>query len=345
MSSKARWTFGATAIRRHVLTWAAVLCLAAMGCGGGGGGGGTAASQSLTYSGLETPAEITAANAGTLAVDALNAGASSSTISGIAALETSGQVASSLGRPVLADVAKSVESAVGQIDLQTAAQPNATAALKSGSYTVDGTCGGRAVYNIQADTVTGQFSGSLSFQAYCESGMTIDGSASFWGTADVSVNPPVIESFTLDFDYLTGTAATGSLTMDGQIAYAISGSSMVATMDMMVQDNSTGRVCKVEDYRLDFTDYGSYVEFEVNGRFFDPDYGYVDLVTNQRFRVYSDDEYPTSGQAVITGEGGTSGPQQARLTAIDDTNCRVEADLDGDGTFEYDSDTIPWTDL
>ena len=262
-------------------------------------------------------------------------------------MESSGQGASSTGRPFLTDVAKAVESAVSQIDYQTAAQPDVAAAVQSESDSISGTCGGTAAYSIQVDTTTGLFSGSFSFHAYCEGGMTINGTTRFSGAVNVNVNPPVLQWFTLSFDYITGTSATESIAMDGQITLSLSGSTLTATMDMMIQDNSTSRVCKVENYQMDITDYGSYVEFEANGRFFDPDYGYVDLVTEQPFLVYSGDENPTSGQAVVSGKDGTAGgPQQARLTAIDATHCQVEADLDGDGAFDdYDSGPIPWTDL
>jgi len=121
-------------------------------------------------------------------------------------------------------------------------------------------------------------------------------------------------------------------------------------MDMRVQDG-TGRVCKVENYQLDITDGGGYEQIQVSGRFYDPDYGYVVLQTISPFIVYYNDEYPSSGQLVLTGATVPgSGPASIMLTAIDADNCQVEADIDGDGDYEgapsdYDSGVIPWTEL
>ena len=44
----------------------------------------------------------------------------------------------------------------------------------------------------------------------------------------------------------------------------------------------------------------------------------------------------------VTCEDGTG----VRLTAIDETECRVEADTNGDGDYDdYDSGPILWTEL
>ena len=118
---------------------------------------------------------------------------------------------------------------------------------------------------------------------------------------------------------------------------------------MMIQDGGTGRVCQVENYQMAITDWGSYAVFTISGRFYDPDYGYVDLTTPSPLFMGYYDDYPYAGQLVLTGENGTVGPTSARLTALSTTTCRVEADTDGDGTYsgldDYDSGEILWTEL
>ena len=127
-------------------------------------------------------------------------------------------------------------------------------------------------------------------------------------------------------------------------------STTTVTMDMMVQDNYTSRICRVEGYQMIVTDHGTYAEVDFSGRFYDPDYGYVDLQTTSTFLVNNSDEYPHSGVLVLTGETGTAGgPTRARLTALSSTTCQVQADTDGggyyDGVDDYDSGVILWTDL
>jgi len=209
---------------------------------------------------------------------------------------------------------------------------------------LDGTCGGSASYSISVNTDTGAFSGRLSFNGYCEDGMTMSGAASFSGMVDLYSRELV--SFTLSFDYITANSGSESVTMDGEIDMAVSGDTTMLTMDMMVRDNSTNRVCKVENYQMNITDHGYYADIEINGRFYDPDYGYVDLDTISPLQFNNGYENPSDGQVVLTGKIGTAGgPTSARLTAIDENYCQMEADTDGDGTYDYFPDPVLWAEL
>lgn len=350
----AKFRFGSrpVAIWIHALAYTAVLCLMTMGCGGGGGGGGGGqATPSLTYTGASTPAEITANNAKGIAAGALDAGSSGITFTGIAALDSTGQTADEPNLLFLVDVTKALQGAMAGIDFVEAAnQGNMSSALQPESGSIVGTCGGSASYSIQVDDVSGVFSGSLTFNGYCQDGVILNGSTSFSGIANLNTNPIELDSFTLSFDYITAASGSESATMDGDIDIVVSGSTTMVTMDLMLRDNSTRRICKVENYQMDITDHSSYVEIEVGGLYYDPDYGYVDLQTTSPFLVNNVDNYPYSGQLLLTGENGTAGgPTSARLTALSSTTCRVEADTDGDGTYtgldDYDSGVILWTEL
>ncbi|MFC1863916.1 hypothetical protein ACFL1Z_08200, partial [Thermodesulfobacteriota bacterium] len=132
----------------------------------------------------------------------------------------------------------------------------------------------------------------------------------------------------------------------GEIDIDISGSSLLLTMDMLIQNNNINRVYKIENYQMSITERIGHTELYVNGRFYDSDYGYVDLTTTSVLLIYNYDDYPYSGQIVITGENGIDGgPTKARLTALSDTQCQVEADTTGDGLYDYDSGPILWTEL
>ena len=134
--------------------------------------------------------------------------------------------------------------------------------------------------------------------------------------------------------------------MGGQFYFNTTGATTMTTTDMMVRDNDTGRVCKYENYQMDMAAGDTHADITVNGRYYDPDYGYVDLETTTAFMTRYGDPYPAIGRLVLTGEKGAGGGSTtARLTALSGNQCQVEADTDGDGVYEYDSGAIPWTDL
>jgi hypothetical protein len=337
-----KWTF---------LKWMFLLCwvvafLSVVGCGGSGGGddGGGGTPPGLTYSGVTTKAAVTAENAQTLASNALDTGSGGAGFSGVAALDTASNEENGRGRPFFMGLAMVMESAVAKMDRQSAAGQNPPLAVQSDADTCPGSCGGSYSYNIQVDTDTGVFSGTLAFNEYCESGITLNGSTSFSGVVNVSLRQ--VESCTLSFNSITGTSGSESATMGGQVYIVVSGATTMITMDMMVRDNSDGRVCKIENYQMDITDRGTYAEMTVNGRYYDADYGYVDLDTTGAFLTSDANVYPHAGQLVLHGENGTAGgPTRARLTALSAAECQVEADTDGDGAYDYDSGAVQWTDL
>ena len=59
----------------------------------------------------------------------------------------------------------------------------------------------------------------------------------------------------------------------------------------------------------------------------DPDYGYVTISTTDPFVLHDGDEWPASGTLIVTAAKNSN----VRLKAIDNVDCTVEADIDGDG--------------
>lgn len=66
----------------------------------------------------------------------------------------------------------------------------------------------------------------------------------------------------------------------------------------------------------------------------------VSLETPAEFIVLDPDEYPSSGQLLLRGAGGS----QLRLAAVNAQQARLELDANGDSVFEA-SRTVPWTQL
>jgi len=333
----------ATIMRKKQNLWVLwILCLSAaglitFGCGGGGGGGGGGGSSHLTYSGISTPAEVTDANAQTLVAGAVDVGSSSNAFLGIASLTDENQTENGLDQPLLVGVTRAFKNAMGQIDFSPA-ENEIAAAIKTGDETIVGSCPGNpgsARVRVSVNDKTGAFSGSIAFRGYCEEGVSISGDTNFSGVIDVYSLE--FDWFQLSFDYITGTSGSESVTMDGSIRYDfINYDSVSVLMTMMVRDNSAGKTCMVENYRMDMS--GSYnVEMEISGRYYDPDYGYVDIETMETFVVMNGDDNPSSGVLVLTGKDNSS----ARLTALSNAQCRLEVDEDGDGDFKI-SDDMNW---
>lgn len=328
-----------------------VVCASIMGlafwfaaCSGGGSSSSDSGSTGLTYSGATSAATISEDNAGTLAGGAMDAGSSGSAfdLTGLSALSAADPGEETSDRLLLAGVSRTLEDAVGNVDFAAASESNVLAAAQTQNSTITGSCGGSATYSISVDTSTGAFSGNFSFSGYCVDGLTVSGNASFSGIVDMETE--TLESFTFTFSTLTATSASESITMNGSIA--ISALDSAITMNMTIKNNTTDWVFMVVDYQMIIDDYGTYTDYSVSGRFYDPDYGYVDLETTQTLRVYSGNEYPSSGKLTLFGEYGTAGGRtSAVVTAIDATYCRVEVDCDGDGTYEVILDPVLWSDL
>jgi hypothetical protein len=116
-----------------------------------------------------------------------------------------------------------------------------------------------------------------------------------------------------------------------------------ATMNMMVRDDQAGEVFMVQNYQVQISEGSGGVEVEmaIDGRYYDPHEGYVDIDTTVTFVIMYGDDNPSSGVLTVTGANNSS----ARLTAISSTQCLVEVDADGDGTYEYSSGNISWNEL
>jgi hypothetical protein len=324
-----------------LLAWVVALSTLAVGCGGGDGG----AAPGLTYSGATTQAVITSDNAKAMAARAMDAESGGTGLAEIIGLVSSRRPTDEMRHSFPVGVAVVMESAIAKMDRQTATGliqiPSQAADSDADSY--PGSCGGNYSSDIQSDTENGIFSGNLIFHDFCKNGTTLNGSTSFSGIVRISTGQ--VESCTINLNSFTGASDSAFQTMGGQFYFTTTGATTMTTTDMMVRDNNTGRVCKYENYQMDMVASDVHTDITVNGRYYDPEYGYVDLETTTAFMTRHGDTYPTIGRLVLTGEKGAGGgPTTARLTALSGNQCQVEADTNGDGIDEFDSGPIPWTD-
>jgi len=148
-------------------------------CGGGGGGGGNGGGGGITYTGITTQAAVENVNAKDLSTGAYKGGAMGTSLSLGAVLQAG------IDRPYYVDMALILEEAISQIDLHVPFGIAQTGAIVTDSGTIPGQCGGSVQYAIQADDVTGDFSGTLTFSGYCVQGVTVTGGVNGSGKYDL----------------------------------------------------------------------------------------------------------------------------------------------------------------
>ncbi len=311
-----------------VLTFALVLQLNA--CGGGGGGSADD-SSSLTYSGLTSAAAVDETNAETLALGAYFGQQQGMTV-GLMSVETPADSSSLSAQSISATLRRTLrrERLVPQssnLSVQTAATQRPTT-----SYA--GPCGGRLVSNMEVDTDRLSFKDFFEFQDYCDNGLVINGGASVTGTFLNSAGD--LGTVHMSFHSLKVGRDSSSNTLDGQlqINFASAQYAETLTMNMLLGDDGTGQVFRYENF-FSGLNYGSgYVEETVSGRYYHPDFGYVNLETEQPLRTYNDLLWPTRGSFKCSGDAETF----VRMSFVTETSSHLEADTDGDGAGDWEKD-------
>jgi hypothetical protein len=308
---------------------ALALSFTAGGCSGGGG----SSDSGLTYSGLTSPAPVDEANAEDLAGGAFATGLVTDGMMGFSVQQA--PPAYHIANFRTATIPLILRDSLDLLDIESLAPGGVQAAVQTASDTINGDCGGTMSYSVTGDDVQGTFRGRFRFSNYCNDGTTINGSASFYGEYDVDTGE--FAEATFSFNNLTG----GELTLTGDIHIDFVADPNVATFNAYGQDPGSGKVFWIKDYIITIAEFAGGVEIGMAGAFYHPDHGYVTLTTQDPFVVNDGDDWPSSGILVIAGANNS----QARLTALDNSTCRIEADADGDDVYEWDSGIMNWEDL
>lgn len=321
---------------------ALTLSFAYLGCAGGGGGDDDDdGSSGMVYSGLTTPAEISELNAEDISGGAFGAGLIGDGMGdGMMNLSLDqGPNDNYIGKFRAVKVPVILSDSLDLIDFTASPAGGVQAAVETATETLTGECGGTMTYSISADVAGGEFNGSFTFSDYCNGGTTINGGASFDGRMDANTDELLEAHFS--FDNLSG----GELTLDGDIDMDFTVSPKMITFNAYGQDASSGKVYWIRDYSIaideDENQFPVQTTVQMDGMFYHPDHGYVILSTPDPIVLLGDDDWPTSGTLVVTGANSA----KAKITAIDNTSCYVEADIDGDDAYEWASVTMPWDDV
>ena len=314
------------------ITIALALPITIGGCSGGGGGS-DGGDDGLTYSGLTSAVEISELNAEDISGGAFGAGLIGDGMIALSLEEGLNDTYVTKFRSV--KIPNMLSDSLHYIDFAAASTGGAGAALATVSDTQNGNCGGSMSYSVSVNSLNGSFSGNFSFENYCNDGTTIDGKARFDGTMDWETEE-FLEAY-FSFENLSG----GGLKLDGEIEVDFAASPKVITFNAYAQDPSSQKVYWIRDYRITIDENSGYIQIEMVGRFYHPDYGYVSLSTTDPFVLHEGDEWPTSGTLIVEGANSA----KAKITVIDNLSCTVAADVDGDDSYEWVSDTLMWNDI
>ncbi|MDW7646494.1 MAG: hypothetical protein SCI25_15830 [Desulfuromonadales bacterium] len=316
------------------------------GCGGGGGGGGgdpgDEISPRIPYSGIETPAVITGENAETLVVGAYLGMAYAGQTGDISPLSFEAQSASS-GETSLKSVLLFSriweETAVEYLTRELTESPVSMAKVII-DEPIAGDCRGYADVSGWVDDQTGAFDLDVTYHEYSDDCVVeMSGRTNMQGSMDLD---------SLWFARLKITYEALAVLFEG-LSYTQSGIwsgdfqqyPTRVTFDLVTRDESTGKTYWMRDVEMLTSPVSgtSDTEYQITGRYYDPDFGYVELTTLDPLHFYYEEDYPYEGRMKLAGAGNTA----ALAEFISNAAFRVTCDEDGDGQYDdYDSGIVHW---
>lgn len=284
-------------------------------CGGGGGSSNDSSDTSIRFNGVTTQAQISQSNASDFAEDSVNK-----------------STASASSTTALGGIGSSAQSPLSSQTTSTLLQKITATTSMSKADTQACSGGGTITFDIDANESTGDFSGDAQLNNCIENDQTSNGSLSFSGSIDVNLlelDAPLRFSFN---NLNTSTADGTDITINGTLQCDFTNISVefscIENFDL--QDNISGEIFRAENIEVAISTAGFDDSVNISGRFFHPDHGYVDIVTDTSLTIANGDIWPSSGVIRLLGSNNSI----ARITAIDNTQYMLEVDADGDSVFE-----------
>lgn len=322
-------------IRRENWIWiATVLCWTmVLACGGGGGGSDSEGDvqPATTYSGVTTQAVLTEVNAMDLAMNSYFAGLTGTVAMGgsYSSYTVSSKMAPDLPqRQALAVIRDSIQ----YID-RNSENRNTRNASATGSNTEYGNCGGNISVTVNVNESTGDFTGTMSYNSFCQDGVTISGRGQVSGRMNLYTEE--MQRFSMTFNSLSVSELVLSYTMSGWIEFRMNeDGSETDRFDILMRDDATGQVEWANDYTTVATPSASGMDVTITGRYYDPDEGYVDIRTNSFLHYEDPYDWPVQGTLIVTGYASTQIYMVFNMEGL----CRLEGDLDGDDEVDWMDD-------
>jgi len=284
----------------------------------------------VEYVGATSQAAITVVNAEPLAAGALAGGLSEAAPQRVKLMRIAGTSQPDFFRPLRVPMA--LIDGLRRIEMDAELDIAGHSDVITESNNLAGSCGGVLSYTLTFDRMSGEFSGELLFENYCQGANTVSGETDVEGTFEASSG--IFNTAVLSFDDL----ADKNHTLNGEISMDFTDTPVVAAFSVYSTDNQSGQVYWLKDYSINLAEFWDRVEIEIFGTFYHPDDGFVRLETSEPFIVFGADDWPAAGRLLIQGSGAT----RAQLTAIDPSSYRLSADTTGDGTFDWVSVILNW---
>ena len=306
---------------RRALAVVSMLLLAGLPACGGGGGGGSSASP---YTGLATPAVITAGNADNIARQAFQGGDLGTNTA--LAPARAGDVRAAAGKPVALTLVRLLSGAAN------AAFPGPVGVRgplprRTATDTIYDGLGGWIDYTLNVSDTTGAFSGTFAFTNYHgDGGGIIDGPVAVSGHIDLQAL--TITDIRFNFRSVDIVDAVGDVdvTAVGTVDLISGAGGGSAILDIVFIDNLSGKTLWLSDVTLVDTPGTGYSDATLSGRIYLHDYGYVDMATLAPFHYPAGESNPSSGQFVVTGKDNN----KVRMTVVNTTQFLLDIDTNGD---------------
>jgi hypothetical protein len=203
--------------------------------------------------------------------------------------------------------------------------------IVSDTVTMIGECGGSLTTTVNIDNTNGDFTGTELFDSYCEDAMTTLGTVNLTGSVDL--NTIGINNIAMSFELLTVSSVEGSVSMSGKINNQFGLGSLIQTMDYLIRDNDSNKVYEIDNYQV-FTEIlptGTVEITFITGKYYHPDFGYVELESSTPFIVYDGGYGADSGELLVKGHALT----KALLSVINSEEIEVKADTTGDDVYDF----------
>ena len=303
-----------------------------LGTGGSDDGGGV---TPVTYTGLDTQAQITADNAqplGEVAFLGVTAGSFVSVAIDQQAPDGEGRTTSVI------TIARLLHSVLGDIDSNDDLSLSPTGWVETEPST-PGLCGGSVSGSLEVNETDRSFAGSIVFNNWCNFGFTLNGTVPFSGMCDAATFDPATQTcdivdYTMTFTNFRASEEGYSETMSGTLASTVTATGYETTLNLVMRLDNENVTFKWEDYRTVVTvdSPPGRDSVVVTGQAYHPDFGYVVVSTPTPVEFFTDslDSPPLTGVALLTGEDGTDGPTTATYT-FNDNLYQIAVDTDGDG--------------
>jgi hypothetical protein len=153
---------------------------------------------------------------------------------------------------------------------------------------IEGSCGGTARLVGEIDDQTGLFDGTITYNEYCEEIFSLDGVAEFSGHTDLASGSPF--HYLYNFSDIILDMDEDSYTVNGRKGFDFRDPQDELLMSFVFLDNNLPDSYWLKDLILEFEDVlDSFQLHTAIGRFYDPEFGYVDLSIEDFIQIHDPD--------------------------------------------------------